>query len=109
MLLECLEEKVTVRSVVSSKEDTFNLYNDHAVMLGLVFARETKNSRQDRHYMHSQKRITKNNAGYLQELKDSGVSIVAGLRLLKNHRDKKRGGGIAIKGNGDRSKDASSD
>ncbi|KAI5649187.1 hypothetical protein M9H77_35192 [Catharanthus roseus] len=36
-----------------------------------------------RHFMRSQRGVTKNNAGYLQELKDSGVSIATGLMVSK--------------------------
>ncbi|KAI5648838.1 hypothetical protein M9H77_34843 [Catharanthus roseus] len=35
------------------------------------------------HLMHSQGTVTKNHAGYLQELKDNEVSIIVGLRVLK--------------------------
>ncbi|KAI5673044.1 hypothetical protein M9H77_13408 [Catharanthus roseus] len=100
MLLECLEEEVIekclvsnatvvetsiedswVGSVVSSEEDGIKLYNDHALMLGFSVCKE--NQKFKRHYMRSQRRFTKNIAGYLQELKDSRVSIAAGLRVLK--------------------------
>ncbi|KAI5673818.1 hypothetical protein M9H77_14182 [Catharanthus roseus] len=36
-----------------------------------------------RHFMHSQRQVTKNNTGYLQELKDIRVSIAVWLRVLK--------------------------
>ncbi|KAI5653355.1 hypothetical protein M9H77_30542 [Catharanthus roseus] len=58
-------EDSLVGSIVSSEEDAFKLYNDH------------------RHFMCSHRRVTKNNAGYLQKLKDNGVSITAGLRVSK--------------------------
>ncbi|KAI5682011.1 hypothetical protein M9H77_03239 [Catharanthus roseus] len=44
-----------------------------------------------RHLMHSQKAVTKNHAGYLQELKDSGVSIAASLRVLKKQEQQEYG------------------
>ncbi|KAI5653270.1 hypothetical protein M9H77_30457 [Catharanthus roseus] len=84
MLLECLEEVTVVvetsiedslaGSVVSSEKGAFKLYNDH------VFSFCDMNQR---HYMRSQRRVTINNAGYLQELKDSGASLAVGLRVLK--------------------------
>ncbi|KAI5663076.1 hypothetical protein M9H77_22399 [Catharanthus roseus] len=36
--------------------------------------------------------VTKNHAGYLQELKDSGVSIAADLRVLKKQEQQEYGG-----------------
>ncbi|KAI5661684.1 hypothetical protein M9H77_21007 [Catharanthus roseus] len=103
MLLEYLEEEVTcnnvkclvlnavvieisiedslVGSVILSEEDAFKLYNDHA--FGLGFSVHKRNQKFKRHYMHSQRRVAKNNVGYLQEFKDNGVSVAAALRVLK--------------------------
>ncbi|KAI5671876.1 hypothetical protein M9H77_12240 [Catharanthus roseus] len=89
MIPKCLEEEVTnslVRSVVSSEEDAFKFYNDYAFRLGFSVYKgnqKFKAACKTKHFMGLQRRVTKNNAGYLQELKDSGVSIAAGLRVLK--------------------------
>ncbi|KAI5650675.1 hypothetical protein M9H77_36680 [Catharanthus roseus] len=113
-----------VRSAVSSEEDAFKLYNDHAFRLGFSVCNGNQKFKTgwmksdkgkgekaytkvdfrlgckamiefrlndeggwtvNRHdaLIHSQRQVTKNNDGYLQELKDSGVSIAIGLRVLK--------------------------
>ncbi|KAI5672773.1 hypothetical protein M9H77_13137 [Catharanthus roseus] len=65
LVIEISNEDSLVGSIVSSEEDAFRWV--------LVF----------RHFMRSQRPVTKNNVVYLQELKDSGVSIIVQIRVLK--------------------------
>ncbi|KAI5676270.1 hypothetical protein M9H77_07220 [Catharanthus roseus] len=92
MLLEYVEEVtgclVFAREIKSSRHHTmieFQL-NDEG---GWIVSRHDVSHNHSfcdvnqRHFMCSQRRVTKNNAGYLQELKDSGVSIAVELRVFK--------------------------
>ncbi|KAI5683295.1 hypothetical protein M9H77_04523 [Catharanthus roseus] len=78
-IVETLIEDSLVGSIVSFQEDAFKLYNDHAFRLEFSIHKGNQKFK---------RRVTQNNAGYLQELKDSEVSIAVGLRVLKNLMDK---------------------
>ncbi|KAI5648784.1 hypothetical protein M9H77_34789 [Catharanthus roseus] len=91
-----------VGSVISSQKHAFKLYNDHVFRMGFIVCKG--NQKFNAGYFRTgckvmiefrlndeggwivsrhDSQVTKNNASYLRELKDRGLSTATGLRVLK--------------------------